>query len=679
MVFGAVGIFRCRSDGTFVRNDLLETHPLLSFLPKPVLDKLIASSPVVAYRKGAKLFQEGEPCSSLYRILSGRCESCRTMPDGSLRRIEILGPGDFVGDVDLLGQGNHHSSVRVITDSVLQQIQNCDLRSLLDEKSAGARTENGNGPVEVDEPVPHCGQVIAAVSVSDRLPGHLIVETLAQSLFAETGESVLLLQLVPAHRASASVSVNLNDVVDSDFHFHACLPKANGSVARLSLKVGPGGRSAENVAPLLSILSRHFHYVMVDADMTDTPVAPLIEFIIQADASYLFVHPNPDDVRVFNTFMDDVRSQASGNCSDINPVVCVREGERATDNLKLNNGYPHSYVHDTPMPGGSRDDRPAFARDLRSLAREVGRCRIGLALSAGGAKGLAHIGVLQVLEENGIEVDVIAGCSMGAYVASVWAVGCDGQVMEKLAREVEGRWGLWKLLDPAIPPRQGFLRGEAVIKRLKNTIGDAHFSDLVRPLRIVATDLNTLDRVIFSSGEVAKAVHASCAIPGVCVPVAIDGEIYIDGGVADPLPVDILTDMGIDRIIAVNALPPTSLLRCRREQEKEQTDLLHKQPDALKIVNRQVNYFAAGNILDIMMNAVHGAQIRVAEQACRHANVVLRPLGFDAHWHDFNHPGKYITMGRQVALKQLAELKALVRKKVSHEHTAAHERMAELA
>src|SRR5213594_3911668 len=86
------------------------------------------------------------------------------------------------------------------------------------------------------------------------------------------------------------------------------------------------------------------------------------------------------------------------------------------------------------------------------VEREKGRYRVGLALSSGGAKGLAHIGVIQVLEENGIKVDIIAGCSMGAYVAAVWACGYDGYFMEKLAREVEGRWGLWKLLDPVIPP-----------------------------------------------------------------------------------------------------------------------------------------------------------------------------------------------------------------------------------
>src|SRR4026209_1417296 len=98
--------------------------------------------------------------------------------------------------------------------------------------------------------------------------------------------------------------------------------------------------------------------------------------------------------------------------------------------------------------------------------------------------------------------------------------------MEKLAREVEKRWGLLELVDPFILPRQGFLRGEKVKQRLKRSIGDVHFSELARPLRVVATNLATLERVVFSSGEVAAAVHPSSAIPGACTPVDVGGERY---------------------------------------------------------------------------------------------------------------------------------------------------------
>src|SRR5438876_2813398 len=253
---------------------------------------------------------------------------------------------------------------------------------------------------------------------------------------------------------------------------------------------------------------------------------------------------------------------------------------------------------------------------------------------------------------------------MGAYIGAVWAFGNDGITMERLAREVEHRWGLLELIDPFILPRQGFFRGEKVKHRLKKSIGDAHFSELVRPLRIVATNLATLERAVFSSGEVAEAVHASSAIPGACVPVKIDGELYIDGGIADPLPVDVLEEMGIERIIAVNTIPTPSYLRRRVEIEREMAARRRRRTNKIKaLLNHYLNYCAPGNILDTILRSFNGAQMRVADLACLSADVVLRPLSFDGRWHDFRRPGKYIALGRQEAEEHLEEIKSLVTRK----------------
>lgn len=306
--------------------------------------------------------------------------------------------------------------------------------------------------------------------------------------------------------------------------------------------------------------------------------------------------------------------------------------------------------------------------DLRRIARSIGNCLVGLALSSGAAKGFSHVGVLQVLEENGIEPDVVVGTSMGAYVGALWAYGCDGAQLEKLARDMEGKWSLWNLIDPVFPPRQGFLRGYAAKQRLQQTIGDAQFSDLVRPLRVLATNLDTLGRVVFSSGDVATAVHTSIAVPGIFVPVRIGEESFVDGGIVDPLPVDVLQEMGIHKIIAVNAMPSSDRIRACLQVQRElvaQTPARRALKLARKLLpfNQHVNYFAQGNILEILMNSIHGAQIRMAEVSCERANVVLRPdVGHD-RWVDFRNPRQYIAAGREIALQQLGEIKALVQAK----------------
>lgn len=302
--------------------------------------------------------------------------------------------------------------------------------------------------------------------------------------------------------------------------------------------------------------------------------------------------------------------------------------------------------------------------------------RIGLALSAGGAKGLAHIGVIQVFEENGIPIHAIAGASMGAYVGAVWAFGHDGGAMEKFARDVEGKWAWLRLLDPLLVPRCGLLRGEKTRRRLMSAIGGAHFSDLPRPLRVVATNLRSLEHKTFTEGEVALAVQASTAIPGVCAPVCIGDELYFDGGVVDPMPVQTTREMGVDVVIAVNVIPTPAYMRCRIEFEREQAEARRRKFGlGRRLARRVLGALTRDNIFHTMHRTMLGAQMRLAEHSCRHADLVLRPLSFEARWHDFHRPGKYIALGRQTAEEHLPEIKALIQRR-SHEHNTPQNTLA---
>jgi len=249
---------------------------------------------------------------------------------------------------------------------------------------------------------------------------------------------------------------------------------------------------------------------------------------------------------------------------------------------------------------------------------------------------------------------------------------------------LEGRWALWTLIDPVFPPRQGFLRGLALKRRLQRSIGNAHFADLIRPLRIVAGNLATLERTVFSSGEVATAVHASMAVPGLCVPVSIDGEPYIDGGIVDPVPVEVLREMGVGRVIAVNAIPTPDRLRycqqAERELARQNASRGRKWFRKVLPLDKQLNYFARGNLFEILVRSVHGAQVRVAEAAGHRADLVLRPDTYDDRWLDVRNPGRFIAMGRAVAERNLEEIKALASgKSTNHEQQRAPEPVAAVA
>jgi NTE family protein len=404
----------------------------------------------------------------------------------------------------------------------------------------------------------------------------------------------------------------------------------------------------------------------------------LCQIFTLMDKSFLLLRQSPNQVYNYHLITKEFDGLESAARPHLKPVLYLEEGENAHGFTELfySTGEmdpPALYGRMTGDGIGSlqvlRDQAGAREIQLRSLAREIAGTRVGLALSSGGAKSLSHIGVIQVLEENGIGVDVVAGCSMGAYIAALWAHGHDGHLLEELAGELKGRWGFSKLMDPAFPPRQGFIFGNSVKRRLERTIGEAHFSDLVRPLRVVATNIDTLERAVFASGQVSRAVHASCAIPGVCVPVPISSETYVDGGIVDPLPVDVLREQGVERVIAVNTIPTPAYLRCVRDIERKQMADAAKRFSLRRFLSHHFNYFAAGNILDNLMRSVHGAQIRVAEEACRNADVVLRPLCCDGKWHEFSNPGKYISLGRLATQESLEEIRQLVKGKDTHERT----------
>lgn len=534
---------------------------------------------------------------------------------------------------------------------------------------------------------PRPDRIVTLASLSSRIPDEFIACTLARRLTEETDCRVLLLHLERAERPlSLRDWANTAPRVNGEFCFSQNLEFLAPRAERLRMHVGANPLVAATLVAMLDHFCRHYHYVIVHV-AAEAPEPLLLQCFAKSDRTFLLLQPTSADLYQRDLLLRETRQ--SGQATNIKTIICREKGEEHFNELLKQMGTSvDGFIHGCPP--SARAEAPdtlaperEFRDDIRRLAREIAHTRVGLALSSGGARGLAHIGVIQVLEENGIEVDVIAGCSMGSYVGSVWAYGYDGLAMERLAREVEHRWGLLELIDPFILPRQGFLRGEKVKRRLKRSIGDVHFSELVRPLRIVATNLTTLERAIFSSGEVAAAVHASSAIPGACVPVKIEDELYIDGGIADPLPVDVLEEMGIERIIASNTIPTAAYLRCRHELDRDHAEARGRHASGRRknklraLLNEYLNYFAPGNILDTILRSFHGAQMRVAEISCLHADLVLRPLSFDGRWHDFRHPGKYIALGRREAEEHLAEIQALVnRKEPTHdlespEHTVA--------
>ncbi|NUQ37788.1 MAG: patatin-like phospholipase family protein [Caldilineales bacterium] len=182
--------------------------------------------------------------------------------------------------------------------------------------------------------------------------------------------------------------------------------------------------------------------------------------------------------------------------------------------------------------------------------------RLGLVLGGGGARGLAHLGVLQVLEEAGVRIDAVTGASVGAFVGAAVAAGLPIATLSEVARSV--RW--WHLARPCWP-RRGLVSFAPLEAYLKRLLGDINIEDLSLPFACVATDAFTGAGVVFRSGQLAPRVRASCSVPGAVKPILIDGVVYVDGGMVDNLPIDIMHSIAdVDVILAVNLFGPPTFL-----------------------------------------------------------------------------------------------------------------------
>ena len=192
----------------------------------------------------------------------------------------------------------------------------------------------------------------------------------------------------------------------------------------------------------------------------------------------------------------------------------------------------------------------AFGRELsgRSIPTPAKRLpAIGLALGGGFARGIAHIGVLKVLEEEGIPVRMIAGTSVGAIMGAAYCSGLTVKELEQLAHKVRfttfARWTL---------SRFGFATNDRMVSFLTRTLKVQTFEELRIPLGVTATDFNTGEGVVFSSGSIIDPVRASCAYPGMFLPVEIDGRWLVDGMLSHPVPTRPLREMGAERVLAVH-------------------------------------------------------------------------------------------------------------------------------
>lgn len=200
--------------------------------------------------------------------------------------------------------------------------------------------------------------------------------------------------------------------------------------------------------------------------------------------------------------------------------------------------------------------------------------KVGVALGSGAARGLANLGVLQVLHEEGIPIDLVTGTSAGAVIACLYAAGSDLKLLGEMVEQLD-----WSDLTSWTLQRRGLVSSEKLHAMLRVLTRDANFEDLDIPAAVVATDLQTGEEVVLQSGPVAQAVQASLSIPGVFVPVELDGRLLVDGALVNRVPASLCRQIGAELVIAVDVgfAPLRSHIRNLPDVITQTIDILSRQ------------------------------------------------------------------------------------------------------
>ena len=279
------------------------------------------------------------------------------------------------------------------------------------------------------------------------------------------------------------------------------------------------------------------------------------------------------------------------------------------------------------------------------------RKKVGIALSGGFIRATAQIGVIEVLEENGIPIDLISGCSSGAAVAGAYAAGN----LEKLKKSVVdgSRRDYWRIIFEPTVPKKGFLKGERNRQWFEEFVGDKHFKDLDKKLILATTDIGAMKEEIIEHGPVSPAIQACTAVPGIFSPVKIDGKILVDGGNFNMIPSKVLYDHGADYVIGIYvSRPPNAITRflSNFKKAKKQQDAICKFQDdcdkdlhIFQLIKRTINLSAT-----LIKNLYHDAY---------DYDILIKPDLFKVkRWH-INSAAYCIKQGRKTALEAIEQIK----------------------
>jgi NTE family protein len=659
-----------------MENLILKEIPLFAGLSDSERSLIRERGKFIEYKKGQIIYREGSPADAFYCVISGRVIIYTTSPCGGETVLEYLHRGKYFGIISLLTGEAHSVTARTINDCLLLVIKKEDFDFILTHvprlaiglsQALSRRLKNK----DIHQKTIFESTVISVFSSYSQAGKTIYALNLALGLYKETHKSVIILDIctegVP-HSLPSKLEVgdgyqvfNLSDsLADTVKPIKEFILNNRFGVDLLCLSYNTQDESCvKTLLGTLSLLVNDYHYIIldlpVDMDMR------VFDILNQSDLIHILSSPEQLDLKktcnLIERLKEDFHFQEEKIKIIINEYKLSKlNPEEQMDLLGCNIFATLPKIEFCASERIFLDNPDSeYALAIKRISRRVGDCLVGVALGVGFAYGFCHIGVLKVIEEEKIPVDVISGSSVGAFIASLWAIGKSaGEIIEitKEFKEPNYIRGLIDLTFPLI----GFIKGKKIHRFFKKHLGNKTFHDVRLPLKIIASDVKRKESRVFDTGLLADAVMASCSMPGLFMPFRLKEDMLMDGGVINPLPTEILFKMGVRKIIAVNVTPS-------REDVQVQYEKLKGQISVEKTLRRKFFSFKQWlrnvfkiNILDIIFSSIEVMQSEMIQREAQLADIVLHPKTEGLHWLELHRAEDLAKRGEEEARKNLDKI-----------------------
>jgi len=673
------------SESAFRVREAIQNVQMFRDLSLDAVDLIADKLQLVTFPKDIFIFKINDPADCLYIIKSGEVKVVAGEDDTD-EVLAYLGRGSYFGEMALLTGEPRSASIITTMDAELFMLTKQDFDQLLARHPSIAVTLSHVLSQRLrDLSIKRAGRqnkLICIINPLAETRGHDIVIHIAQRLVKETNGRVVLVDIAPVgehihaikeetpeSKGAYWVIQNLDNIKEEELE--KLLPMDENGVKFFVPPLQKEPPLSTYIVQLLSLLKEFYNFVLIhvkaDAELHDD----IMKIVEQSNTVlYLLKQPDTPQEGEQETQLLRMLHQEQPNLMKKTELVVLRETPDSSFSEQLCSFVDRTRIHYLRIGEQAQilfrtasetvvsvsEPAPQVQRDVSRIARRLGNVSVGLVLGGGGARAYAHLGILKVLEEEHIPVDLIAGTSMGAFLGALHVMGKSVEEILAISQEA------WRRLNSPLSwtlPRVAFIKGKRIDRLVHDIFGDILIEDLPLPFFCVAADLVSGQEVVLSSGKLYKAILATGALPAFFEPVNIKNMFLVDGGVVNNVPGDVLKKQGIDMVIAVDVTPEREVHLVQKQNCSDAVNLSFRQRLLCYLKYLKARY---GTILlpRIIMRVIAIEGLEITRNKSRYFDIHIKPNLEKFDLFDFRRLPDIVNIGEQTGRQEIEKIRQTI-------------------